>query len=174
MPDLDDDSHLNRRTFYVPTYKPEQMAAIRETFPEKGYATGIPIGDLWVLLATINDLPVKIEEIKPAKGYVARGRYRRFLAHKVITLTVPETRYRKLVLRTAALLRRRAHQVRGHWRLDWIHPPSTRCEHLWQPDGKHLVCSRCSGHKIWIAEHQRGDASIGFVTHDYTVERERA
>ena len=23
----------------------------------------------------------------------------------------------------------------------------------------------------WIAEHQMGDASLGFVTHDYVVER---
>jgi hypothetical protein len=44
--------------------------------------------------------------------------------------------------------RRRAHQVRGHWRRDWRH----------------------EGQRIWIKEHQRGDASLGFVTHDYHVE----
>jgi hypothetical protein len=49
-----------------------------------------------------------------------------------------------------ARARRRAHQVRGHWRRDWRH----------------------EGNRIWIKEHQRGDASLGFVTHDYTVKHE--
>jgi hypothetical protein len=25
---------------------------------------------------------------------------------------------------------------------------------------------------IWIAEHQRGDASLGFITHDYAITHE--
>src|SRR5690242_7553179 len=29
----------------------------------------------------------------------------------------------------------------------------------------------CKGRKTWIKEHQRGDASLGFVLHDYSVER---
>jgi hypothetical protein len=128
----------------------------------------------WGLLATINDLPVRIETVQPSKGYVARGSYKKFLQHSVIHLTVPETRWRALVIATATLLRRRAHQVRGHWRKDWRHPPSPHCEHRWAAGESILICSRCEGRSLWIAEHQRGDASIGFVTHDYVVEREHA
>jgi hypothetical protein len=43
---------------------------------------------LWALLTTINDLPVTIENIEPSKGYVARGRYKKFLQHSVVHLTV--------------------------------------------------------------------------------------
>ena len=77
----------------------------------------IALRDLWALLATINDLPVTFERVEPSKGYMAGGGgYKKFLQHTVLHLTVPETRWRKLVGKTAAILRRRAHQVRGHWR----------------------------------------------------------
>jgi hypothetical protein len=105
---------------------------------------------VWALLATVNDLPVEVRSIIPAKGFIARGSYHRFLDHKIITLRVPDTADVKKIARDAlAKARRRAHQVRGHWRKDYWHP----------------------GEVIWVHEHQRGDASLGFVLHDYVVER---
>ena len=165
----------------IPGYKSTQVgwtctfsekvsaSLIRESGP-LGTRPSMSVRDLWMLLATINDLPVKIEHVEPSKGYVARGAYKKFLAHSIIHLTVPETHWRKLVIRTAATLRRRAHQVRGHWRNDWRHPLDKLCEHEF---GEHLVCRRCNGHKIWITEHQRGDAGLGFVTHDYELHKEK-
>ena len=100
---------------------------------------------------------------------MARGNYRKFLQHSIITLTVPETRWRRLIAKTAALVRRRADEVRGHWRRDWHHPGSSYCDHQWHADGNSLTCGRCGGISLWISEHQRGDTSIGFVTHDYEV-----
>jgi len=129
----------------------------------------LPIRDLWVLLATLNDLPVLYEHVTPSHGYVARGSYKRFLGHSIVHLTVPETRWRSLVRKTAALVRRRAHQVRGHFRKDRWRPLRDGCDHVFDAE---MVCRGCGGHKIWVAEHQRGDASIGFVTHDYSVHAE--
>ncbi len=125
----------------------------------------------WALLATINDLPVRIENVEPSKGYVARGAYKKFLAHSVVHLTVPETRWRKLVTKTAVMLRKRAHQVRGHFRKDWRHPLSVLCEHEFDDQ---MTCRNCHGHQIWVHEHQRGDTSVGFVTHDYEVHKDVA
>jgi hypothetical protein len=107
---------------------------------------------MWALLSTINTLPVSNKFVAASKGYVAKGRYRRFVDHSVVTLNVPETRYRRIAAHAIAVARRRAHEVRGHWRKDWRHP----------------------GERLWIAEHQRGDASLGFVTHDYEVHHELA
>jgi hypothetical protein len=121
---------------------------------------------LWLLLATINDLPISIQNIEPSHGFIARGSYKKFVTHSVIHLTVPQTRWRKLTAKVLTLLRRRAHQVRGHWRKDWRQPLSKLCEHEFDDQ---MVCRRCHGHQIWIHEHQRGDASLGFVTHDYDV-----
>jgi hypothetical protein len=67
------------------------------------------------------------------------------------------------------LLRRRAHQVRGHWRDNWRRPLSKLCEHEFDAD---MVCTRCRGHKIWVSEHHRGDAGLGTVIHDYAVHHE--
>lgn len=106
---------------------------------------------LWALLATINQLPVSRSDIVASKGYVARGRYRKFLNHTVIKLTIPTERFKRVAAQSMVIIRRRAHQVRGHWRKDYRHP----------------------GGRLWIKEHQRGDASLGFVTHDYEVSREK-
>lgn len=125
---------------------------------------------VWALLATINDIPMLAHAVEQAKGFIGGHQYRKFLDHKLITLHVPEERDpRKIARHVLALARRRAHQVRGHWRVDHFHRPRIGCEHDWDGD---MVCKRCGGHKLWIAEHQRGDASLGFVTHDYEVKHD--
>jgi hypothetical protein len=125
------------------------------------------------LLATINDLPIVRKVVVPQKGFVARGRYRKFLQHTVVTLTVPTTRYKTLARKAVANLRRRAHEVRGFWREHWKHPPVQGCPHEYASvDAAHIRCTVCKGEKFWIKEHQRGDASLGFVTHEYRVKTE--
>ena len=125
---------------------------------------------LWALLATINDLPTKYVDHVADKGYVARGRYRKFVDHTIIHLTVPVKAYRRVAARAIAVARRRAHDVRGHWRKHWQHRPAAFCEHVWQTTDSRMECALCGGKRLWIHGHQRGDASLGFVLHDYTVE----
>lgn len=110
---------------------------------------------IWAFLSTFNRTPIigerKVENTN--RGFVARGRYRKFLDHRIITLYVPaKTDTRKLARRVLTELRRRAHQVRGHFRDDWHKPKGNK--------------------SIWVGEHQRGDASLGFVTHDHVVKHE--
>jgi hypothetical protein len=128
--------------------------------------TGI-LRHVWSLLATINDIPVLMHEVKATKGFMAHGAYKRFLDHKTIILHVPaQTDRRLLARRVVADVRRRAHMVRGHWRKDWHHLPHQLCEHEWTVDGE---CKRCKGHRIWIKEHQRGDPAVGILMTDYEV-----
>jgi hypothetical protein len=104
---------------------------------------------VWALLAAVNDIPVGIKEVKPSKGFFARGKYRKFVEHSIISILIPKQRDPQVYAQQiVAASRRRAHMVRGHFRRDWRH----------------------EGNKIWIGEHQRGDASLGFVLHDYSVE----
>jgi hypothetical protein len=123
----------------------------------------------WALLTTINDIPIIAKDVTQSRGFVARGRYRKFLDHKVLTLHVPQRDIRRVARQLIAQARRRAHQVRGHWRVDWRNPGNSGCVHEWQAD---QTCNRCRGHRLWIHEHQRGDAALGFVTHDYSVTHE--
>jgi len=129
---------------------------------------------MWALLATINDLPVEFKEVKAARGFMAKRNYHRFLDHKTITLTIPASEYVKVARAAVAQARRRGHDVRGHWRKDWRNPPSILCEHVWTPTEHYNECSICKGRKLWIRDHQRGDASLGFVVHDYRVEQKEA
>lgn len=125
-------------------------------------------------LATLNDIPIASREVRPSKGYIARGSHHKFLAHSVITLNVPERKQRlALAQKLVALARRRAHSVRGHWRL--YQRGEGLCfasEHEWGPqdDKGHASCARCSAWRTWIDEHERGDASLGYVTHEYRVQ----
>lgn len=108
---------------------------------------------LWTFLATLNKIPlVGQQEIKHSHGFVARGRYRHFLSHQTITLHVPEKARAKVISKAISDVRRRAHMVRGHWRDDYRLQKGNKA--------------------LWIAEHQRGDASIGFVIHDYKVQHD--
>lgn len=124
---------------------------------------------MWALLATINDLPVIVAEVRQSKGFLAKGQYRKFLDHRTITLTVPEKLYKKTIRDALANAHRRGGPVREHWRRDWRKPLSPLCDHEWGADDKHMFCTHCKGRKIWINEHVRGDTSRGFVTHDFTV-----
>jgi hypothetical protein len=150
----------------VLTYRTESFSAIRapyltgkadEAFQRLAGMHFNPLGELahdarylWSLLATINDLPTSMTVVRPSKGYISRGSYRKFSEHTVISLTVPAKRYAAVAKRAIAVARRRGHQVRGHWRKDRWH----------------------AGERIWIREHVRGDASLGFVLHDYGVTHE--
>lgn len=133
------------------------MAPERNEFPADIKLRSLTewIGEMrfvWSLLAAINDIPVGVREVKPSKGYYAKGKYRNFVTHSVISILIPKNRTAQtLAKEVVAISRRRAHQVRGHWRRDWRH----------------------EGHKIWVREHQRGDAALGFVTHDYEVKHEQ-
>jgi hypothetical protein len=122
---------------------------------------------IWALLATVNDIPVLAREIKASRGFMGRGSYRRFLDHRTITLNIPAERdLRRLARHVVACARRRAHMVRGHWRVDWRCPPNPLCAHVWAVD---QVCRHCRGHRRWINQHQRGDANLGVVMTDYKV-----
>lgn len=128
----------------------------------------------WALLATINDIPILNREVVPSHGFIAKGSYRKFLTHKTITLQVPKGKdIHKIARDAVAIARRRGHPVRGHHRIDWLHRPAALCDHQWSTDKEHIVCSICHGRKLWIREHNRGDASLGFVTHSYKIEHPR-
>lgn len=136
------------------------------------------VGELratFMLLTSINRLTTTYEHVRPAKGYFAKGKYRHFVEHSVIRLMVPGGKSTKtLAMRALVPIRRRAHEVRGFWREDWRHPRSPTCQHVWiNIDERHLGCQYCDAKRLWVASHQRGDASLGFVLHDYSVERER-
>jgi hypothetical protein len=134
---------------------------------------------VWALLATIDHLPLTKGEVRQSKGFLARGRIRKFLDHTTITLNIPGKRdTRVLARKVIAIAHRRRHEVRAFWRNDWRHPLGKTCNpHLWEivdDQADHIRCELCGGRQTYIHKHERGDASLGYVTHDYAVHHDRA
>jgi hypothetical protein len=132
---------------------------------------------LWALLSAINDTPKEYVAVRPQKGHMVAGQYKKFVEHTVIKLAIPGGKdLTKIAQRITRAARRRAHSVRGHWRKDWRFPLAAFCQHEFETvsDSQLAKCKLCSGRKIWIPEHDRGDASLGYVLHDYSVEHPAA
>lgn len=107
------------------------------------------------LLAMINVMPiVELSERKERGRGLRKGKTYPFLDYSLINIQIPnKTRYElSAELRKAARteIHKKRHHVRGHWR------------HYRAPDGTLL-------RRVWISDHYRGDAELGFVTHDYHV-----
>lgn len=133
---------------------------------------------IWALLATIDHLPLTHEGVRQSKGFLARGRIRKYLNHNTITLNIPAKKDTRVLARQMiAIAHRKRHEVRAHWRDDWRNPPSKRCNpHLWEcvDDNADLIrCEQCHGRQIYIHKHERGDASLGYTTHDYVLKHEQ-
>jgi hypothetical protein len=72
-------------------------------------------------------------------------------AYRTVTLRIPRLRDpNKVVQRVLEGIRKRRHGVRGHWRN--------------YRDAQGNVVRR-----VWVNDHERGDASLGRVEHDYRV-----
>ena len=127
---------------------------------------------MWAFLATLNDLPVEIGEVRASRGFMGGGQYRKFLDHKTLTINLPAKQHTKIIRNALAIAHRRGGPVREHWRQDWRRPLSVLCDHEWGADEKHRFCLHCKGRHIWVNEHVRGDTSKGFVLHDFVVTHE--
>jgi hypothetical protein len=127
---------------------------------------------IWALLSTINDIPIGRKKIIQDRGFITpAGRYKRFTDYEMISISLPKGRAPQSVARGAVeMSRRRAHHVREHWRRDFRNPLHPLCEHIYETEENGSIhCTLCQGRKILVEENQRGDASLGFVLHDYAV-----
>jgi hypothetical protein len=127
------------------------------------------------LLAALDDVPVLQNDKVQSRGFLARGKYRKFMDYSVLRLNIPiKTNTQKLAKKLIVMARRRAHTVRGHWR---NHEHSLSCQpsfHTWTASdvNNRSHCTTCGAKRTWIKQHQRGDALLGYVTHDYVVGHE--
>ncbi len=122
-------------------------------------------------LATIDELPVISRDVRPSKGFFARGKHRNFFRHRVVRLAIPvEKATKKLARYLMAPTRRARHRVRGFWRrLTHDGFACTRLEHDWFVEDNHRLCLECGQEGVFVADHERGDATLGYVLHDYHV-----
>ena len=99
---------------------------------------------------------------------------RRYLDHRLVTLVVPRERAVEALSRSFGYEpgRRRRHPVRGTWCYGRTgeRAGNPSCAHEYDTsDPLRQACVKCAALRWWRPEHERGDASIGYVTHDYAV-----
>jgi hypothetical protein len=125
------------------------------------------------LLATLADIPMIKADTTLSKGYVARGQYRKYLNHSILKINLPaKTTPNKLAKKLIAITRRRRHEVRGYWRKR-VGQNTQLCigPHMWSSESEthESHCTKCGLIRKWIAPHERGDAALGYVTHEYIL-----
>jgi hypothetical protein len=106
-------------------------------------------------LAMINLVPIEYE-YKPSAGrYTRRLKNFDYLSHRSIRIIVGKKRIETVVDRAMSheAMRKKRHKVRGHYR--------------------HYNRGKVNESIIWIETHERGDATLGFVTHSYSVTSEQ-
>jgi hypothetical protein len=94
--------------------------------------------------------------------------------HTKVTLAVPREQAVQRLGRSFGydFGRRRRHPVRGSWchARTGERAGNPNCHHEFDTtDPLRQKCTRCGATRWWRAEHERGDAGLGYVTHDYDV-----
>jgi len=130
---------------------------------------------LVTVLAMMNEVPIHAEPVvRQQKVRATRTHSNRMLDYHKVSLILPKVNpvaYYEKKLRHADIRRRRAHEVRAHWRT-YLH--ETRCgyeQHEWVYDHEngYRLCAKCEAYGRLIHEHIRGDANLGWVRKDYVV-----
>jgi hypothetical protein len=129
-------------------------------------------------LALMNEAPNVRHLVKPKAGYRYMGMNKLpYLGHSTVTLTLPKSKpltYLTGLLdkKSAERRRNRAHMTRGHWRcVEYGNRMPYRCDHNPTLVEKGVgICTKCERMIRWIPAHQRGDAALGWVTHDYVLD----
>lgn len=131
----------------------------------------------WIItmLASINGLPKEVKPFIPQGIRHSIGMHQLpYFGGSTISLSIPrENRvihFRKILDKEAGAMRRRRHYVIGHWRI--IEPGKRMfiCRHMpISVEAGVGQCERCGLKVRWIEAHERGDATLGYVEHQYNV-----
>jgi len=103
----------------------------------------------------------------PACNRVVKGKRRAYAAYSTVKIKLSQQETKRII-RTGVYGPKRAHEVRGTW-VNYHRNP--RCDHQWtRLDGEHerYLC-QCGQLRVWRKTHGRGDASLGYVSHEYRV-----
>jgi hypothetical protein len=129
----------------------------------------------WIvtILACLNEVPIDSHHVQP-EGTIRTGLTGRrpMMDYHRIVLRVPKEKPVQYIERQLrAGTRRRAHEVRSHWRTYLHESRCPRDEHQWEYDYDegYRLCGIFMAFGRLIHEHIRGDVSLGWVSKTYVV-----
>lgn len=129
---------------------------------------------LVALLSLVNEVPI-IKELRKPSGHVNMGgTLKPYLQNSIVRIDIPTKRYMTVVRSLLKHAQRRAkarHEVRGHWRTIVHKKAHERV--IKKPDGTVERIQILAGEleRVWVESHERGDASVGYIRHNYLVDK---
>jgi len=131
----------------------------------------------WVVtvLAMLNEVPTTSNHVvKPGSQRIGLH-HKNLLDHHRLSLKLPKTRPIQFIerkLRHAIAAKKRAHEVRSHWRTYQTELSCKPADHKWEYDHSagYRLCEICESYGRLIPEHIRGDETLGWVRKDYVLE----
>ena len=129
---------------------------------------------LVALLSLINEVPIVKSESRPQGTVRMGGRLKPYLQNATVTISLPTKRYKTAIrrmLKNAVVSAKARHEVRGHWR-NILHKTDHKRK-IKHPDGSIETIEIKAGEveKVWVNSHERGDARLGYIKHNYSVEK---
>lgn len=129
------------------------------------------IKSMWTLLLWLNQ-PSRVHySQEPAGRRIRGGKLVAYAAHRVVEIDIGHCRTVRAAFRSGLRerLSPRRHQVRGHFS---HRGGNVHCHHQWpllaDQDGD-WRCTRCGRLRWWRENYVRGDATRGWVEHEYDV-----
>jgi len=126
----------------------------------------------------LHAVPVITNQIAPTGHRMLVTGKRPYMTYRTVTIKLPKMRAIAVINRAVRNVQRwknKAHMVRAHWRgfLKKDSYPCARHAHDWLTDGTYRLCQnpKCEAEARYIEEHKRGDESLGWVKHDYVLDR---
>lgn len=154
------------------TGKPESLGP-NEVLPEQAEQEWAGLRKLWMAFCLALGHQRTVINDQPARHQIIKGKRVAYAAHSVVTLnlsSLPVQRIKEGTPHGPV----RAHEVRGHW-VNYNRNP--HCDHMWTQmapevpgdERERWHCGHCGQRRTWRKSFQRGDASLGYVTHEYRV-----
>lgn len=125
------------------------------------------------LLALINAQDfVERSSYRYGRNHIVRATVVPYLEHITVKLKLPRHIVQdRLVRQYVEYIPRRRHEVMGHWKQSRKRG-DPNCDHAYiDVTPSRQRCALCAHSRWWVNEHERGDASIGYVTKDRLVTR---
>ena len=133
-----------------------------------------------LLLINRPSLTRYVTDVPRGRGFI-KGKMQPFLSYTVATIDLdPLPTLKTLTERSDEDSLRRRHDVRGHWCRNDVYREGTRtgCVHVMEPSGaldkddkpRAWTCGLCDGRRWWRNAHERGDATQGWVSKEWSVQ----
>jgi hypothetical protein len=128
------------------------------------------VRNVWAALLWLNRPAHTMISNQPAGRRFFRGKQVAYKSHHTVEIDLHKMRsLRRAFVLSGERLSPRRHKVRGAFH--HMHG-NAGCSHDWPllPDEDlHWKCNRCGRVRWWVKDHVRGDATRGWVEHDYSV-----